>query len=613
MGQQSHKRRVWVERFLQPWPAFPVGVIVLLVGLLLYVWLRVEPQVEYHSYGPYFYRQRAFAESFLGRPGGLASYAGVFLAQFNCMNWSGALIFVLSECVVFLTALFCLARLHGRAPGFVALAPLFALLLLRNRYGCPAPAISVSFLLALAAAATCVWLPWRRPYLLTAVSGLISSLLFWLAGLWSALLYAVLCCVFVLSRMRHWPAGLGCLVLALAAPLVAVGVVNRELGEFLNPWPERVDWILTAALYISVPFAGAVLVLLPKPAADSSATKPAGCRQPPRLGPAVVVLAFLFGWAVVWFTFDRRQRSLAEMDYDAGCGQYEAVLAAARQVKALNDPAKIRLQLALYHTGRLAEELFSFHSLVEEVPAGGIGEGCRAQSQPLFELGLVNDAEHMACEALVIEGDRPDLLRLLARVHLAKHQPQAAQVFLNVLSLIPFQGERADDAWPTMAAGMPAADRAFLARMHTPVLTNDVLHEGLQLERLLDVLLASNPTNQMAFEYAMASDLLNLDLKKVVAHLEFLDNFKYARIPRPYEEAVLLYQQLAQVQVELKGRAIRSETIERFRQFREAARQDKGGADDPAAMVANFRDTYWYYYFTLRGRERPVEAQTAAP
>jgi hypothetical protein len=159
-----------------------------------------------------------------------------------------------------------------------------------------------------------------------------------------------------------------------------------------------------------------------------------------------------------------------------------------------------------------------------------------------------------------------------------------------------------------MAAAMPATERAFLTPMHTPVLTNDVLHEGLQLGRLLDVLLASNPTNQMAFEYAMASYLQNLDLKKVVAHLELLDNFNYARIPRPYEEAVLLYRQLAQVQVELKGRAIRPETIERFRQFQEAGRQANAGA-----VAANFRDTYWHYYFTLRGRERPAEVQTAAP
>ena len=601
-----------METYLQPWPAFPLGVIVLLVGSFLYVWLRVEPLLEYHSCGPYFFRQRTFLEPFLGRPGGLANYAGVFLAQFNCLNWLGALVFVMSECVVLLAALFCLARIRGGPPGFVAVVPLFVLLLLRNRYGCPVPAMSIGLFLALAASATHILLPWRRPWLLTAVSGLVCGLLFWLAGIWSALLFAVLCCLFVFSRMQNWLAALGCLVLALAAPLLAIGVGNLRMAGLVNPWGEGVDWALAAALYASVPIAGAVLALLPKSATSPSAPRPGGCSQAARLGRAVVVLAFLFGWVAIWLTFDRHRKLLAEIDYDASCGQYEAVLAAARQAKALNDPAKVRVQRALYHTGRLAEDLFSIHSLIEEGLSGKTGEGCRARSQPLFELGLVNDAEHMACEALVLEGPRPDLLRLLARINLVKDRPRAAQVFLNVLSLIPFQGERANDAWPTTDAQITTAERAMLAPMHAPGLTNDVLHDGLPVGRLLEVLLASHPTNQMAFEYLMADYLLSLDLKAAVEHLRLLDNFDYARFPRPYEEALLLFQELAGVKAGLKGRTIRPETAERFRQFKAAASEWEGQAEGPAAIAARFGDTYWGYYAT-RSRERSHENQTSAP
>ncbi|MGA2656218.1 MAG: DUF6057 family protein [Verrucomicrobiota bacterium] len=625
MRQEPVNRKFGAETFFWPWPVFPVGAVVLLVGSFLYVWLRVAPLLEYHSFGPYFYRQRVFMETFLGRPGGLASYAGVFLAQLNCLNWLGALVFVLSECGVFLAALFCLARISGRAPGFVALAPLFVLLLLRNRYGCPVPAMSVGLLLALAACAAQLLLPWRRPWLATAVSGLISGLLFFLAGLWSALLFAVLCCLFVFIQKRNWPAGLGCLVLALAAPLVAIGAGNLEIARLVNPWPGGVDWVLAAALYASVPVAGAVLALLPKPATTppanpqpvsrkraAPAPRPGRWFQTAWLGQAVVVLAFLLGWAAVWLTFDRRQKLLAEIDYDAGCGHYEAVLAAARQVKALNHPASVRLHLALFHTGRLAEDLFSFHNMIDDAPLEGIGEDWRAQSQPLFELGLVNDAEHMAHEALELEGDRPDLLRLLARINLLKNRPQAAQVFLNVLSLIPFQGERANDAWPTMDPQMPTAERAFLARMRAPVLTKEVPHGGLPVGPLLDVLLASNPTNQMAFEYLMAYYLMDLDLEKAVERLRLLDHFNYARIPRPYEEALLLYQQVAGVQVELKGRTIRPETAERFRQFSEAVRPLNGRAEGQTAVAANFGDTYWYYY-AARSRKRADEGQASTP
>jgi hypothetical protein len=612
MLQQRPNRKVWVETVLWPWPAFPVGVIVLLVGSFLYVWLRVEPRLEYHSYGPYFFRQRAFLEPFLSRPGGLASYAGVFLAQFNCLNWLGALVFVMSECVVLLGALFCLARIGGRPPGFVAVVPLFVLLLLRGRFSCPLPAVSIGLFLALAASAAYILLPWRRPWFLAAVSGLICSLLFWLSGLWSALLFAVLGCLLVFIPRRNWAAGLGCLVLALAGPLLAIGAGNLRMAGLVNPWGEGVDWALVAALYASVPLAGAVLVLLPKPATSAPVPKPGDCAQITRRGLAVVVLAFLFGWAAIWLTFDRDRKLLTEIDYDANCGQYEAVLAAARQAKALSDPAKVRVQWALYHTGRLAEDLFSIHSLIEEGLSGKTGEGCRARSQPLFELGLVNDAEHMACEALVMEGPRPDLLGLLARINLVKDRPRAAQVFLNVLSLIPFQGERANDAWPAMDVQMTTAERAKLAPMHAPGLTNDVLHDGLPVGRLLEVLLASHPTNRMAFEYLMADYLLNLDLKGAVEHLRLLDNFDYARIPRPYEEALLLFQELAGVKVELKGRTIRSETAERFRQFKAAASEWGGQAKGPAVMAARFGDSYWFYYAT-RSRERSLENQTSAP
>jgi len=613
MRLQPVNRKPSPETSIRPWPAFPVGAAIFFVGSFLYVWLRVEPVLEYHHCGPYFYAQRAFMESFLGQPGGLTAYAGVFLAQLNCLNWLGALVFVLSAWAIFLSARLCLVRISGRAPGWATLVPLFGLLVLRNRYGCPVPDLGVGLVLALGAAAAHLSWPWRRPWVSMAVSGVLSALVFFLAGLWSALLFAVLCGLFVSGQMRHWPAGVGCLGLALAAPLVVMGLGKIDWAGLFNPWPDGVNGFLAAALYASVPVVAGVLALLAKHSPIPPAADPGGSARTWRVGQAAAGLAFLAGCAVVGFTFDGRQKLLARIDYAATHGQYEAVLAAASRVKALNDPAKFRVQLALYHTGRLAEELFSFHSLVEETPRGTLSEGCRAQTQPLLELGLVNDAEHMACESLVLDGDRPDVLRLLARIQLLKNRPQAAQVFLNRLSLIPFEGERADGAWPATDAPAPMAERALLARRQAPVLTNDVVHEGMPVARLLDVLLVSDPTNQMAFEYAMAACLLDLDLKQAVEHLRWLGNFPYVRIPRPYEEALLLYQQLTKIPVDLKGRAVRPETIERFRQFKGAVKQYKASAEDLAAMAANFGDTYWYYYYTMLGRERAAEVQTAAP
>jgi hypothetical protein len=624
--QQRSNQNVRVRTFLRPWLTFPVGVIVLLVGAFLYVWLRVEPRLEYHSYGPYFYRQRVFMESFLGLPGGLANYAGVFLAQFNCQNWLGALVFVLSACVIFLAAFSCLARVSGRAPGFAALVPVFVLLLLRNHYGCPVAVMSVGLFLALAASVAHSLLPRHRPWLATAASGMGSGLLFYLAGLWPALVFGVLCCLFMGIQVRNWPSALSCLVLVLAGPLVAVGAGNVEIARLVNPLPEVVGWVLAAAFYASVPVGGAVLALLPSPAAGALVKPPSvlqeragaapwlGCwLQAAGSGSAVAILAFLLGWAAIWLTFDRRQKLLTKIDYHASHGQYEEVLSAASQVKVLNHPAKARLLLALYHTGRLAESLFSFHDMVEEAPSERTGEGFRAQSQTLFELGFINDAEHAAHEALELEGDRPDLLRLLARINLLKDRPQAAEVFLNVLSLIPFQGQPANEAWPTSDLRMPASDFVFLTGLRARMATTDVLHDSLPEARLLNVLLAANPTNRMAFEYLMAYHLLDLELKEVVEHLRLLDNFNYARIPTPYEEALLLFRQTAGARVELNGRTIRPETAERFRQFREAVRQSRGRAAGGEAIAASFGGTYWYYYYATRGRELAAGGRGSEP
>ena len=136
--------------------------------------------------------------------------------------------------------------------------------------------------------------------------------------------------------------------------------------------------------------------------------------------------------------------------------------------------------------------------------------------------------------------------------------------------------------------------------------TNDLAHEGLPAEGLLVQLLRCNPTNQMAFEYLMAEYLMNSEVNNVVDRLWQLDSFKYAGIPRHYEEAVLLYQKTSRTPVELHGRSIRPETIERFRQFTEAMNQRVLDTDGGRrALARDFGDTFWYYYFARRSGAKP--------
>jgi tetratricopeptide (TPR) repeat protein len=591
--------------------SFPAMLAVLLVGSLLYVWLRVEPALEYHRFGPFFYGRREFLEPFLNYPGGLASYAGILAAQLNHFNWAGALVFVLFQIGIVIAASVVVSGISGTKPGLGALVPAFVLLLLRNAYGSPVLSVSVGLLLALSACAgLSSWRWWRRPWRFALASGLISALLFWLAGFWPALTFAALSGLYAWFPIKHWRAGIGCVALALVPPGITMGTGNLDLALLVNPFPSAVNWGLAAVLYGSAP-AMAMLLAAFKPGYGPAARslRARAWLNRASLRPLAHVAVFLLAWIVVWAAFDRREKLLAEMDFYTSSGQYGQVLAAAKQARVLNHPARVRLQFALYHTGRLAEDLFTFLNRVDLEPSEKIGEDWRAQAQPLLELGLINDAEHMAYEALEIQGDRPDLLRLLARINLLKNRPEAAQVFLNVLSLIPFQGEDTSEAWP---AGTPinAAERACLDQMRARTMTNDVPHDSVG--PLLDVLLLANPTNRMAFEYAMAHDLTELDLKSAVDRLALIGQFPYPQIPRAYEEAVLLFEHLAGVSADLGGRSIQPSTIARFRRFREFGKRMQGNSAELVVMAAHFGDTYWCYYYANLMRKRAATVQASA-
>ena len=108
----------------------------------------------------------------------------------------------------------------------------------------------------------------------------------------------------------------------------------------------------------------------------------------------------------------------------------------------------------------------------------------------------------------------------------------------------------------------------------------------------------------MAFEYLLVNCLVNRDVPKLMDQLGRLDDFGYPAIPRHCEEAILLHQKLTGAQVDLRGREIRPETLQRFEQFWDAIRRRTQETEEGrAALTRDFGDTFWRYYYA-----RPVPA-----
>ncbi len=441
----------------------------------------------------------------------------------------------------------------------------------------------------------------------------LSGALFYVAGLWSAVLFLVLA---GLIQLRHRRRGWWLLVLALP---VSIGVLwltwfrDVEPAGLLNPWCKGVvDWLLNSVLFLFLPLTYALSTgsrpAVAKPAPDERRRKPQPARSAPRtkageMKPLLATLLFVLGWVAVWFGLAVARKRVAEIDYYSSRREYQQVLTVASRLerKDLDFASEARLHLALYHTGRLGEDIFSYRNQSEWDLLPGLGGGldsCRAQSQTMLELGLVSEAEHLAHEALENEGDRPELLRLLARVNVLKGRPRAARVFLHALGQIPFEGKWANTCLQDLERNPRLDSDVEIAAIRPLMPTQDLAHQAFPAEGLLTHLLLSNPTNRMAFEYLMGEYLMNLQISNLVDRLWQLDTFGYPAIPRHYEEALLIYEQNKGVTVGLRGRHVRAETAERFHRFIEAMDQRLFSTEAGRQSLArDFGDTYWYYYF----------------
>jgi hypothetical protein len=586
--------------------------------LWAYTWLRIQPALGYERSGPLFFLSRSFFRECFGHPGGLLDYAVAGMAQLSCSSLLGALSFTgLAALACVTTALFW-RRVLGTGPGVGAFVPPYLLLLARQRDDAQSLAMGLGFVLALGAALSCCRLASRRAGLRIAVAALPGPLICFVAGVWPCLLYLSVVALREV-RERHWLAGLAGFLLGLGASAVVVGFSGSPFHTMFNPWGTRMMLLLACAVFLFVPLSLLALGVLLRRTAIEAPTHSAR-DHPPKSHPsgagwratgfrrAAVGAMSVAALAWVWLAFDSRDRTLAEIEFAAAHRDHSRVAAAAARLGNLPTAAEVRLHLALFHTGRLLTDLFACTNLTtwELLPGFDAGaDASRAQADTLFELGQVNDAEHLAHEVLEFEGNRPDLLRLLADINVLKDRPETARVFLNALSQSPVHRSRAIARLRELATDPRLAHDGDLSVIRSRLATTDLPHDGMPTATFLDQLLHSNPRNQMALEYLLAHRLLTLDLERLAAKVGLLSDFGYKALPRHCAEAVLLHQRLRGVAVDLRGCQIPPETRQQFQAMCGAIdRGDLRSTEGARAFVREFGHTYWHYYFSRSAENR---------
>ncbi len=632
LGEKMHAERQWRRG------KSAVTVVALLVGFYFHVLLRVRPEAFYQQSPGLFLLDESFWVACLREPGGVVDCASAFLSPFCEVGWLGALAITLLASLIGLGTHRVLVAMSPTSSPVLSLVPVLLILILLGQYHHPLRLlVGLCLVLGLASAYVSTG-SWHWALGLTALA-FVSAVAYWTAGGLYVVL-ALVCGVFEWRVQRRGWLGTACVLSAVAVPLAAgawlcdLTIEDAYRGLLL---PSERYWLavpssalksqaIRAALLSFFPIA-AVAMAWRRGAADLSiparAPLPAESNRDAPLAagrstsvqrlavPSAVLILLAIAADVLLFDAERKHLLLAA--YRAEREQWSEVLAHAPHLPPTNPWTAFQVHRALYHRGELLERMFAYPQVADSVPRLTLqfeSLTITAQRVPLessdlfFELGRINESQHMAYEALEMFGERPRTLQRLFYLHAIKGEPDAARRFLAVLERSLSHRRWAREYLQRLDADPTLADVPAIASRRELMVEQDFTGT-LDTETMLGQLLQRNPRNRMALEYLMAYYLLTRRIDRVAANARRFDDLGQGRLPRHCEEAILIYLKAAGPRaLDLGKRQICPETRRRGEEFARAASRVQGDMSEAfKALYPEFGDSYFFFY--VFGRNDP--------
>ncbi len=593
--------------------------------VLFYVWFAwgIDVRLFYHCCGlidnfPCFYRGWGFFHGFPAYPGGPVEYLSALLAQSFYYPWLGAAVMT-GKAWVFYACTDCVVKTFG-APqlrGLRFLGP-FLLVAIYSQYGFP---FLTTMALLAALLGLCLYLRLGSGREVRAV-GLFAGLCLFLyvAAGGASLAFAILCGLYELLLRRRVRLGLAQLAFGAAAPCVlgVLGYGIRALDAYGRLLP--LSWELLShssfrivlkavwALYLFLPsviiaVGGWRLLFKGRHGLTASLDKTRIARAFHDDGGGAVgwnlsTLA-LAGVTVLVLLFCRAPatKNALRADYFSRQEMWAQVLELGRR-SPYQYTVCHAVDRALCRLDRLGDEMFRFSQQpVALLLTDRSAEPIWQKFDTCMDLGLINQAENAMVMCTEIYGERPLLLHRLATVNMIKGNIETARVYLGALAKAPFWRSTARRDLARLEADPDLSEDEPIRRWRGIMLKADSVRDTDVLSQLLK----ENPANRTAYQYAMASLLLSRDLDAFVRMFEARHWLSFSRIPRHYEEALLLSRTLKKQPVDVPGQTISPEAKAQLQEFLQAFQQ--AGREKTATRSAirkKFGGTYYYYYFLGR-------------
>jgi hypothetical protein len=604
-----------------------IGDVFIFLSLLLFIRFWVNPSILY-CYPPFC--QQDPIETYapwhiVGTPpypGELANTLCSFLIPWCADAWLGAVIFTGIALFLRLLTGRILANLGTRNIALLSYAPVAVIPLLLIYLVNPFQQ-SIAGIIGLLFA----WIyqefgnhnSWKR-----AVIFVVSAAAVFECAVTAFAAFALMCLVFEASVKRHPRAALAVVAAAsVCVPPCMVGLFHpvypaMDAYRLLLPalpalwsFPDLLPlafWSVAPGIAIAAVFnrrIGKMLDALPLikkawPASRAWASLVRGMLLSASIGLLLVVVSRLN------FPAFLRTRQAAAMNYAMLSRNWDGVLAAGRKIpgRLLTPPIVHLMDRALYGKGRLLEDLFTIpQNETSLLPYPYLKSPSRPDrlwdyvwgSRTWFDLGVINIAEHCALEA-VSQNYYPPGLQLLAKIYLVKDMPEAARTCLMAL-----RKDRGYETWARSyldslnAAGSNSACTPELREVRSVALQKEFILTGVLP---LEPLIKENPKNRMAFEYFIAQNLIERNIDTLVRYVGLLRELHYPKIPRLFEEALLLGGAFEDGKAVLGGYGLSGESAASFERFSSILYDKHGGRSGEACtdLAESCGDSFYFYY-----------------
>jgi len=255
--------------------------------------------------------------------------------------------------------------------------------------------------------------------------------------------------------------------------------------------------------------------------------------------------------------------------------------------------------VALSETDQLCDKLFygrqdfKVGSLILPWGNDHLGIG----SYFFYAIGLVNEAERWAYEDMVVNGQRPENLKMLVKTNLIDGNYRMAKKYIGILKKTSNYKDWAVGYEKMVEDTTLINNDPELKEKRMIMPKGDFFIHVNSAQDNIPHLIESNPNNRRAFEYKIAWMMLSKDAEGVVNQIKTLKTLGYARIPRHMEEAAMIYYNGKGILPDLGGLTISPETLSRFDQYVSAFksnRQNMALAKD--RLAAQFGNTFMFYY-----------------